>query len=1099
MAKRGVMTQGASGVGRLASGISALAASQRRARSVAGALAACCLAAVMTLGGGLPATTRPAAVDDPWAPGYRCPEWDKIELVQRYPQFPGPEPDWGALAKDDSPLVRAVTMLGLGRTADVRRVALVIAGLDDPSPDVRRAALWALCRMETPAIREPLLKVIGTWPRLETTWPGYIDVRWFGLPRTLNDMPLADRQTWLTRFDAKSWPWTYTGPSSQLSPAGGSCDATLTVSSSYWDGQAPFSAGLCIQRGGGGTPSEVHPLDGVGYWFQADHWRGPGREFDGGRMVFPHCLADGQGENRIKVGPSERIERTYVIASKIAPLPPGIYHFAAFHSTHPVYIRVTRRKQIEEQIPEWLAHADDPAVVKHLGEYRVRAAVPTLVKRFRERGMTDGQEGLVKNRENAGLAEALGQIGDPAAVPALLEFPLFTDDHWMTRNVEPYLRAIGPAAYPEYEKRVRNWQAELEAGRRSALHISLSILGHAASAEAQRAACDLLKAVPRGPEYRELRIVAVRVVAESHPAEAVAAIWEGRHDRLLMERLLAAVQEAPPAALERIVRSLVGRLDEADDILPAAKRALLQFAAKRFPDIEQVLNEERLRFTDRQGAAEAIQAAKAGRSDKQTLAHYLAQFAPLDRDIGLALNLAMLYYDLGDVAQSEGILKWVTPLLKSDSDRVLAEYHLAEIHRRRGEMEAAWRLVDGLLRRAQQGQHYETFSATLSRPDLVRLSSYLELQVRVPGLRLEQAFGGESSVLRYVEVAEDAAFHLADDGALVRFRPLSGERSIIGRLTEEMREYMPLDGKRVFVALSDGSAVLVEAGRGEPAWRRPISMGYDSYLTASPRAITVADERGVLRCLSPKDGETLWERSVAGRPWQECWRSRRGFTRQCGDALLLPENAGDAPRRFVWLDLGTGAVQRTVVSPWPVEALAATPEYLVFASRQGQVCAVSLKDGSRIWEKDLRRSSSTPHLELDAAGTVDAKDVLVGVCDSLWALDAATGRVRWTRTWAPRPTAGLPRRERQTIHPILRPTPTGLWYLVCWDVEGESETERVDVARLTLEEGKVVFQETAPFRWGAAWASNAFVSGETLVFRRRGTWETWRLDGKPAE
>src|SRR5262245_22563860 len=105
-----------------------------------------------------------AGNQDPWSPGVRREEWTRIETIQRFPLYDAePQFDWTVARRDESYLVRAAAAAAIGRSRDEKWIPLLNALLNDEMHLVRRFALAALLQIDSPLIKEPLLKAIDSW------------------------------------------------------------------------------------------------------------------------------------------------------------------------------------------------------------------------------------------------------------------------------------------------------------------------------------------------------------------------------------------------------------------------------------------------------------------------------------------------------------------------------------------------------------------------------------------------------------------------------------------------------------------------------------------------------------------------------------------------------------------------------------------------------------------------------------------------------------------------------------------------------------------------------------------------------------------------
>jgi len=536
----------------------------------------------------------PSHAEDIWSPGHRIKAWDRIEAIQRYPLFSAEPPDWEALCKDKNPFVRAAAALGIGRTAQPKLLPLIFPLLEDDWPCVRKWALWALLQIDSPLIKQPLLRVISSWEKLDYYLPRMILVtaQYFqrvGLPADLESLPLSQRQAWLDRFDADAWKPAFIEEYDSLNWGNGRTRVTMCLQSSHWDAGKPVHVRVRARRIGGTGTWKFRVTEGRGPWFSVSAQGEISRSDHYDQVLsFPRDLEGRQDHVVLAIDPDQSAETDLVLSSKRKPLPPGVYLFLAFRASAPVFVRVRRGAEVEQKIPELTQNVTDTKTVEMLGEQRVKAAVPALVEAFPR----STQSGL-----GFSIAKALGQIGDPAAVPVLLEHPRLRD--WdVGGDTSRALKAFGQAAYPHYEKRIIGWKQELAQGRGYALKMSLRLLGPNGSQQADRARLQILQELSQdkielvGDGGLKLRVfhAAVAATLAKHPQAAVEAMWAARHQPhwLLLDRELTSL---PRSSARPILEALWQRLQADPDDQRNVRLALLDVSKRVAPEIP--LSDER--------------------------------------------------------------------------------------------------------------------------------------------------------------------------------------------------------------------------------------------------------------------------------------------------------------------------------------------------------------------------------------------------------------------------------------------------------------------------------------------------------------------------
>jgi hypothetical protein len=369
-----------------------------------------------------------------------------------------------------------------------------------------------------------------------------------------------------------------------------------------------------------------------------------------------------------------------------------------------------------------------------------------------------------------------------------------------------------------------------------------------------------------------------------------------------------------------------------------------------------------------------------------------------------------------------------------------------------------------------------------------------------PMLRDESPFVRHSALDALLKIesplAGGRAFGVDDARRLVAWDPFRAAGVTVAQLSQPERDFMPLDHSRVFVALDDGTAVLIEDGKDKPVWRRPFSLGINSFLAASPQVITAADEDGTLHALDPRTGDSLWSRKVRGGKWLDSrWQSHRGLIRPAGELLLVP-NQPRSPTSFEAVERASGETRWTHRSEFPIAKLACGPEAALLAGQAGELVLLSLADGSIRWKKRMEASVNYPDNELSVTFGVSSDRAFVGLKETLWALDAADGAVLWTWRWNPLPREGK-LGGRGIIWPSLCPSNAGLYCVLNWETEGHYN-DRADVILLD-NNGKLVFHATSPHPpYRTNLAHEPIVSDDAVAFRKDHRWEVWRFDENQA-
>ncbi len=218
------------------------------------------------------------------------------------------------------------------------------------------------------------------------------------------------------------------------------------------------------------------------------------------------------------------------------------------------------------------ALADEDADVRRLaaiglGELGDRKALPQLTRllqRWRDLIVVD--EALV-----AATAEAVGKIGDPSAVSALLPLLEATDETVLMKTLAALRRIKAPEAGPAMNRMLSDPRPAIR-------RLTIDILGRSGDAAALEPLLEILRREPS----RELRAIAARSLGELKLSAAIPVLEEALRDEMVV-RLQAVI------ALGRIKhkRSLPGLMAMLRDGAPEVRyQALL--AIGRFGDPKAV-------------------------------------------------------------------------------------------------------------------------------------------------------------------------------------------------------------------------------------------------------------------------------------------------------------------------------------------------------------------------------------------------------------------------------------------------------------------------------------------------------------------------------
>jgi len=709
-----------------------------------------------------------------------------------------------------------------------------------------------------------------------------------------------------------------------------------------------------------------------------------------------------------------------------------------------------------------------------LEKRKVRAAVPDMIAWIRSAG-----------RCTFPMSRALGAIGDPAAVPVLLDYPNLNDED-LLGTTGPALQAIGAAAYPEYERRIQGWKEELAKGRPTAVQLSLGLLGGTPSEETRKARLDIVahftsekRDFVNERRSAELYVfsAALSGIAVEHPDRAIEALWSAVEFSGTFVSLVSGITSKPiivelwnrvrnrPASDDRVrevVLRVLGRYSpetlaiEAVPVSGSDEARAILFSIRHDTDLEQAAR-----------AIRRVETYLAGNPDPEV------QFFLADRHVRQ-----------GDFEKALPFLDAALPKLGGSPQKANALHRRAEVRLRLGNPEGAEKdLRLGLERTTPQ-------PGAISNEVLERMLKIVALHPRDPNVKVLTQVRLSSGLAKapfwmsnsYMESAGGRAFYLSDPTHLCSADVPSRTFATFPKMPSRVRDYMPIDARRVFVALDDGTAALYDSDKSDPVWTRTFWLGFNSYLTASNRAITAAEIDGTLHAIDPATGKTTWSSKVIGQGWpQGWWRSERGNIVQGGDKLLLP----DRNRDLHVAELATGKVLSTLRLDFTPAKLCGSEQMIFLTGTGGEVVAFSCKDGSIQWRERVQASASYPLNEVSAVCDSGGKFLYVAFQARLWCLDGSTGKTVWTWTWKPQ-TELL---GRQEPWPTLCLAEEGLYCVVNW--ETMERQSRGDVAFLTLD-GKPIFQHASPQPdlSSSDYTKWPFAVGRNLVLYKYG-WELW--------
>jgi len=770
-----------------------------------------------------------ASAEDPWQPGYALEGWDRIAALQRYPFWDKTPPDWPTVCRDKDPLVRTAAALAIGRAADASLIPVLRPLLSDAHPLVRCWALRALLQIRSPLVREPLLEVIAGWNNFATDDERGFEFYRVGLPGDIATRPLEDRRKWVKEF-APAWTLDTAEPVREW---GVWYQVTACPRESEIDVGVPINLRFSVLSTGpekhsslllGGMFALWRPIDTDG--------RTTAQNLYDQRLQFPHDMGEPK-RDQINLAPGQNGPFDLAVLTSRRPPLPGIYLFDTLHAA-PMLIRVRRSMEFEKKIPELLKPPLNAPNVELLGRQRVWAAVGPLTE-----ALTVAAPGR-SDPVGFAAATALGRIGNPAAIPVLLDHPRQCDGDMISDTYDS-LRKFGTAAWPEYEKRIISWRGRLTGDSEYGLSLSLGLLGPNGSEAADRARLEIVEAMvaqlkggregQQGDAAKFLLLRAAAIaIAPRYPDRVVDTIISLADRPELASWFLRELQQSrlPPEQRDRIAHDLWARLK----LKPAEDRLRTAVLGELSAMIPRVLVAESGPITDEKQAFAAIRAAMAvadkvprdalrrRREEAVDRVHAWLKSTPtppkdmsdLRRNLALLCFYAERYEDcirLLDVP--EGELKDERLKVVACTYRGMALAGLRKFDEAQAELKWA---VD----HSKSSENYDGLSTDQIRrryTEVWWMPRRDDVRIRTVFMRDMEATSGDPRQYGRRVFGVDSGFRLkAGD-------PLSEESRVWATMSQEPRDFAPIDERRVFLALKDRTAVLYEEGRDQPVWKRP--------------------------------------------------------------------------------------------------------------------------------------------------------------------------------------------------------------------------------------------------------------------------------------
>ncbi len=216
------------------------------------------------------------------------------------------------------------------------------------------------------------------------------------------------------------------------------------------------------------------------------------------------------------------------------------------------------------------------------------------------------------------------------------------------------------------------------------------------------------------------------------------------------------------------------------------------------------------------------------------------------------------------------------------------------------------------------------------------------------------------------------------------------------------------EGDRLFVATGFGTMVALNIGSGKPIWTKVLGVPIRTSPTAVNGKVFVVNTDSELFALSEQTGDELWR--SRGLPEGAAVLSNVSPA-VSGNTLVVSYPSGDVVALDVsngaqrWTDTVSGGIVGASITSIGDAARPVIEDGVVYAgSRSGRLVATSLKNGERLWSRDIR-AAQTPWVAGDAVFAVD-------INGRLYALNRKSGKARWVtslpnaKTWSGPTLAG---------------------------------------------------------------------------------------------
>jgi outer membrane protein assembly factor BamB len=222
-----------------------------------------------------------------------------------------------------------------------------------------------------------------------------------------------------------------------------------------------------------------------------------------------------------------------------------------------------------------------------------------------------------------------------------------------------------------------------------------------------------------------------------------------------------------------------------------------------------------------------------------------------------------------------------------------------------------------------------------------------------------------------------------------------------------VRSTPALAGGVLYFGSSDGHLYAVNAADGEPRWTYEASAPVTSSPAVTGRAVIFGDRANVFYALDRRDGDLLWSRETGpDRPLPWGWE---GWDYLSASPVLVPDRGlalfGSGDGTLYAVDAGSGEDRWRFETDRRIRSTPAVANDLVyFGGGDGVFYALDLDSGEARWTFETTgiglnaADFGFDRTQIQGSAAVASGTVYFGSRDaSLYALDAATGQLKWHR------------------------------------------------------------------------------------------------------